>query len=100
MSGWQQRPTDRRATLPRNWTQLRLARFRLDGFRCTAIRADTGARCEAPATDCDHVGERLDHRIENLRSLCSWHHKQVTAQQSAQARKRKKPQKQKHPGII
>ena len=29
-----------------------LAILERDGHRCTAIRGDTGARCDAPATDC------------------------------------------------
>ena len=99
-SGWQARPTDRRATLPGNWKTLRRQCFERDGWRCVAIRSDTGRRCISPARECDHINDRDDHRLSNLRSLCVWHHNLHTAQQAADARKRKNPQMRKHPGVL
>lgn len=94
--------SERRKRLPRNWHQLRRQRLELDGYRCVAIRADTGERCEARATDVDHLIEMEDdHRLEALQSLCSHHHDAKTALAGglAGAAKRKKPQPR-HPGII
>ena len=102
VTGWYVRPSTRKATLPDDWEQLRAATFRRDRHRCQHVRYDTGKKCLKRATDCDHVGDRNDHRIENLQSLCSWHHKQKTSSQggTAAAARRKQPQKQKHPGIV
>ena len=49
-------PSSGRTTpLPRNWPAIRRAILERDGHRCTATRGDTGARCDAPATDVDHI---------------------------------------------
>ena len=79
----------RKESLPPNWQKLRAERFKIDGFRCTQ-RDVYGERCEEPAQECDHHGDRLDHRIQNLRSLCSWHHQKKSSRQGAQARYAKK----------
>ena len=76
MPNWE--GSDRRSFLPSNWPALRQKRFRLDGYQCTAKDANTGLRCTGPAEECDHIGDREDHRIEMLRSLCSWHHRLKT----------------------
>lgn len=103
-TGWYARPSTRRETLPSDWAQRRMAVFRRDGFACQHIRYDTEKKCGKPATDCDHIGDRNDHSLGNLRALCDYHHSQRTAQQggnaASAARRRKQPQKQKHPGII
>lgn len=83
MGGWQN--SDRRSHLPSNWRALREQRFRMDGYRCTAIDPNTDERCPEPAEECDHIGRRDDHRIHMLRSLCSWHHGQKTGRQGAAA---------------
>lgn len=104
MTGWQN--SDRRQHLPSNWTTLRKQRFRMDGFRCTH-RNDAGQRCPSPAEECDHIGDRTDHRIEMLRSLCRYHHGKKTGAQGAWAThavRRKNAQKFKrveaHPGLL
>ena len=71
-------------TLPRDWSRRRaLTRDRANG-RCEWT--DEHGRCPEPGTDCDHVGDRDDHRLSNLRWLCRWHHNIHTAAQSAEAR--------------
>ena len=102
MSGWYKRPTDRKATLPADWEQRRATRLRRDRHRCQHIRYDTGKRCGDRANQVDHIGDRNDHSLENLQSLCEYHHMQKTGSQggTAAARARAQRQKQKHPGIV
>lgn len=83
---WQS--SDRRSRLPRNWAKLRAAVLRRDGYRCVHVRYDTGARCAHAATDVDHIEPNDNHAMDNLQSLCAWHHKQKTAQEAAQGRGR------------
>jgi hypothetical protein len=56
----------------------------MDGHRCTA-RDAYQERCAEPAEECDHIGDRDDHRIEMLRSLCKWHHGKKSGAQGAEA---------------
>ena len=78
-------PSSGRTTpLPRNWPAIRRAILERDGHRCTAIRGDTGARCDAPATDVDHIdglGPQgpAGHDPANLRGYCHPHHSARTA---------------------
>lgn len=74
----------RKATLPVDWDRLRLACLERDGYRCTWM--DNGHRCPERATDCDHVKDRNDHSLRNLRSLCGAHHLRRTSQQAHAAR--------------
>lgn len=103
--GWE--TSDRRQHLPANWRAIRERRFKLDGYQCTALDANTDERCTGPAEECDHIGSRDDHSIEMLRSLCKWHHSQKTARQGARAAaaRRKKManrfrREEKHPGLL
>lgn len=104
MPGWKN--SDRRQHLPAGWGRLRERRFRMDGYRCTAVD-QYGNRCESPAEECDHIGSRDDHRIEMLRSLCTWHHGKKSGQQGAQAANAKRQQaaskfkrSEDHPGLL
>lgn len=99
MPGWE--GSNRRERLPRDWPLRRLIRLKLDNFECQAIRADTGEKCRAYANQCDHIVHGDDHRIENLQSLCEWHHLRKSGGEGgrANAQKRRKAQPQ-HPGII
>lgn len=101
MPGW--KGSTRKQSLPADWTQRRARTFARDGYRCTAIRADTGERCNERATDCDHVDQsrRWDHSDANLTSLCSHHHDQKSSGEGGRANasryRAKKPQ---HPGLL
>jgi 5-methylcytosine-specific restriction endonuclease McrA len=60
------------------WRALRAAALARDGYRCNA------AGCRAPATHVDHIVTRPplpvstpQDRLDNLRSLCSAHDRQV-----------------------
>lgn len=96
----------RKETLPPDWERRRQAVFARDGNRCVIIKQN-GKRCWDAATDCDHIGDRDNHELSNLRSLCSWHHARRSGSQggsaSAKARRErpslKRPPEQ-HPGLI
>lgn len=103
MPGWAN--SDRRERLPANWVSLRKQRFKFDGHQCTAIV--NGVRCPEPAEECDHHVRGDDHRLENLRSMCSWHHAKKSSAEGAQARAakwRKNNSKfrrsEAHPGLV
>lgn len=97
----------RLSPLPPFWRTLRVKVFERDGHRCTATDAVTGERCIAPAEECDHIGRHDDHSMENLRSLCRWHHSQHTAAQAVAAREArlaaanaKFRRTEQHPGML
>lgn len=102
--GWE--TSDRREHLPPNWRSLRRQCFSRDGYRCVAILSN-GLRCKEVPTECDHIGDRDDHRLEMLQSLCEFHHGKKTGQQGAAAKwkaKRRIESKffkpESHPGAI
>lgn len=79
----------RTAPLPPGWGRIRSAVLARDAHACVEIRGDTGERCGAHATDVDHIGPADDHSLENLRSLCSYHHARKTGRQGGKARGKK-----------
>lgn len=89
----------RTAPLPPDWDRLRKQQLEADGYRCRYVSPDTGQRCTAHATDVDHAGDADDH--DDLRSLCSWHHKQRTGRQGATSPRRARASRprEKHPGL-
>ena len=93
--GWE--GSIRRTELPADWyTTIRPAVLERDGHRCRA--------CGQPATDVDHIGDKHDHRSENLQALCDWCHKMKTSRQGNHSPNRKRitearPQEQ-HPGLM
>lgn len=96
-TGWQN--SDRHQELPPGWARIRRRIFRRDGYRCMWM--EDGGQCTAVATEVDHIGDPLDHAPENLRSLCTPHHRKHTAAQSLLARNlhlRHRPRTQ-HPGM-
>lgn len=99
------RGSSRSVPLPADWPQLRATRLAMDGYRCTHIRADTGLRCVARATDADHIGDARDHRLDMLRSKCGWHHRQKTSRDAGHAsaraaRARAAAAQPVHPGLL
>ena len=96
--------SDRRSELPPDWAKIRLERMRYDKWRCTWILPGSRTRCPRPAEEVDHVGDRHDHGLKNLRSLCSHHHKQRTQKQASTARWKRKGSKRRpseaHPGLV
>jgi 5-methylcytosine-specific restriction endonuclease McrA len=99
MPGWQN--SDRRSRLPRDWPVRRRRILTRDGGTCTQVREDTGRRCNAPATDVDHVHPGDDHSDSNLTSLCGWHHRQKSSSEGGQANAaRHLAPARKHPGVL
>jgi hypothetical protein len=102
--GWES--SNRRSELPKDWSKLRQKALKRDAYQCVAEMLD-GSRCPEAATEVDHVGDRLNHSMANLRSLCHWHHAKRTAQQSADAQRAKRTamdkrfrRTEKHPGEL
>lgn len=89
----------RTSPLPKDWPRRRLRALERDGHRCTVVTE--GKRCTAKASDVHHIGDPTDHRLENLGSICAWHHKKETSAQANRARKRltQKHPTERHPGI-
>ena len=69
--------SDRRTRLPKDWPQRRQNVFKRDGYRCTWMDIEDGRKVRCEATDnleCDHIIRGDDHSLENLRTLCTFHH--------------------------
>lgn len=79
--------SNRRAELPRDWIAIcRRIKIR-DDFTC---RECGGTKCNNEYLEVDHIGDPLDHRDENLRTLGKACHLKKTRKQ-AQAKTRKRP---------
>lgn len=100
--GWE--GSTRRATLGKEYFRNRAHVMKRDGRQCQ-IR--TPGLCIGAATDCDHIGDRLDHSPENMRASCNPCHLQRSGQQGgaaagvarqARANARKRPP-ERHPGL-
>ena len=104
MSGqWQ--GSDRKHRLPKNWETLRKQVHRRDGSRCQVRLSDR--ICGEPAIDVDHIRRGDDHRLENLRCICDWHHAKKSAAEGARAynaalkkSKGKFRRTEQHPGML
>jgi 5-methylcytosine-specific restriction protein A len=90
MPGWE--GSRRKETLPKDWPARRRAVIVRDKGLCQWLDEDGkavndhGERiCGARGTDVDHKGDRLDHRVSELRLLCSTHHDRRSAQQGGQS---------------
>lgn len=95
--------SSRRPKDPPGWKQLR-----------EVVIARAGGICQHE-DGCTYQGKDVDHIVnlasggtndlDNLRLLCTWHHKRKTAQEAAQARKNLPPitesrPRERHPGLI
>ena len=102
MTAWS--GSNRKHELPADWPARRTATFTRDGWTCVTCghHDPTGATLE-----CDHLGDKHDHRLHMLRTLCGKRspnncHGQRTAQQAREAhaampRARRSPEA--HPGL-
>lgn len=82
----------RRAELPGDWTTRRVRVLRRDGYACQA-RDSTGRACGAPANQVDHVVRGSNHELDNLQSLCRWHHARKSSEEGNAARRPRPTQK-------
>jgi len=95
----------RRESLGKEYFRNRAIVMRRDNRQCQ-IRIP--GLCVGAATDCDHVGDRLDHSPENMRAACNPCHLRRSGQQGgaaagaaarARAASRFRP-KEAHPGLV
>lgn len=90
----------RRARLPKEWPTIRARILDRDGHACTHV--EDGHRCNALATEVDHVTAGDNHRDDNLAALCTFHHRRKSAREGNRARPKAptlaRP-RESHPGI-
>jgi 5-methylcytosine-specific restriction protein A len=67
----------------------------------------SGRLCLEPGIDVDHIRRGDDHRIENLRVICDWHHNEKSAREGAmaynakiKASRQKFRREERHPGLL
>lgn len=86
--------------LPSNWKRLR--RFVL--YRDRGVCQIAGPNCTSIATEVDHIGDRADHSLPNLRAVCQTCHRQRTEVQRregiARANARRFRPADPHPGAV
>lgn len=94
--------SNRKERLPSNWNTLRRKALERDGNQC--VFTDRYGRCTAKATDVDHIVAGDDHSLENLQSLCHYHHSVKTAFEGHEAwrlkKKKFRQEPEQHPGYI
>lgn len=92
--------SNRRAELPTDWPAIRAHVLTRDEHRCRWRHA--GTVCGRWANQCDHIGDRHDHRPENLQALCEQHHAIKTSRQGNAARWAQRAERppERHPGLI
>lgn len=74
--GWE--TSNRASRLPSNWQALRLRVLRRDRYSCQ-VKDQHGIKCNAVASEVDHVEAGDDHSMRNLRAICRTHHGQKTS---------------------
>lgn len=88
-------------------TRLRQACLDRDGHQCVAITRD-GNRCpETTNLEADHIAqwEAGEHTsLDNLQTLCWWHHNRKTQAEALAAKRRKgiiteRRPSERHPGL-
>jgi 5-methylcytosine-specific restriction protein A len=75
----------RRATLGREFFRNRARALRRDGYRCQLRIPNI---CTGAANQGDHIGDRLDHSVENLQAACPECHAHKSSQQGGAGRGR------------
>jgi len=92
---WQTR-SRRRAELPPNWPAIRTTVLHRDHHTCR-IRSP---RCTRLATQVDHIGDRHDHTLTNLRATCPACHAWRTSLQGHAAKATRRRPVEAHPGRL
>jgi 5-methylcytosine-specific restriction enzyme A len=95
--------SSRRPKDPPGWQTLRAQVINKAGGIC---QHESG--CALKGSDVDHIvnlAQGGSHDLNNLQLLCSWHHKEKTAKESAEARRGRPTlseyrQREAHPGLI
>jgi 5-methylcytosine-specific restriction protein A len=93
--GWES--SNRKSRLPREWHRLRAIVLREANYQCEVIT--NGIRCTNRATEVDHIIAGDDHSRDNLRAICTDHHKHKSSAEGNAARKQKYSRRiEPHPG--
>ena len=90
----------RRDTLPSDWAKRRQQVKHRAAGRCQADEHEP--RCDGWGAECDHVGDPMDHSLNNLQWLSAPCHAAKTQRQAAAARAqlpRAKRAPERHPGL-
>lgn len=82
MASGQWQGSTRRVSLGKEYFRNRHAVMKRDRNQCQ-IR--TPGLCIGVATDCDHIEDRLDHSVENMRAACHPCHAQRSGKQGGTA---------------
>lgn len=82
MPGWKN--SNRRDQLPPDWRRIRSQVLSRDQGVCQH-RDEDGSLCGIRATDVDHVTPGSDDSIQNLRSLCTGHHRTKSSSEGGRA---------------
>lgn len=101
---WAERSA-RRASLPREFFRNRALVLRRDEHQCQLRFPE---RCIGSANQSDHIGDRNDHRPENMRAACGPCHAHRSANQGGVAAGKaraarvaaRKRLPERHPGLI
>jgi 5-methylcytosine-specific restriction endonuclease McrA len=72
----------RRATLGKDYFRNRAIVMRRDNRQC---QLRIPGLCIGAANQCDHIGDRLDHRPENMRAACEPCHQRRSSEQGGAA---------------
>lgn len=98
MSG-QWASSGRRSELPPDWAKRRQSVKRRAGGRCQAEAHDP--RCNGVGTECDHIGDKHDHSLGNLRWLSAPCHMAITQKQArvGRAKLTQRRPAERHPGL-
>ncbi|MGW5411855.1 HNH endonuclease [Actinomadura geliboluensis] len=112
---WKDKDSWRSSPLPKGWKQTRKRIITRDAGVCQwPLDAQDTTRCGQPGNQVDHIvpvftakteAEReLLERDDNLRLLCTPHHRHKTASDAGKASQAKRPKRQRppepHPGLI
>jgi 5-methylcytosine-specific restriction endonuclease McrA len=85
---WRQGSSTRKQTLPKHWPAIRAQVLARDGrCMCPGCPRCQGSPCSSAPTDADHVGDRDDHSLANLRSLCRSCHRHRSSSQGGSAKR-------------
>ena len=85
---WSAGASARAARLPADWSTRRVRVLRRDSYRCQA-RDSLSVPCGELANQVDHVVAGDNHNLENLESLCRWHHARKSSAEGRAAQSRR-----------
>ncbi len=90
----------RRDQLPPNWATIRAATLDAANHQCQWHT--NSIRCQAPATDVDHINRGNNHHPDNLQALCRYHHALKSAREgrAAQLANTQHRPPATHPGLL